>query len=874
MRLLVRAVDHAPSTGSSPTGLERARVVAPNLPLTPTSYAGTAPTRPSPNYCLMLQVSFYPESFQPEHSYVVQIVEALVDIKSGHWRSEVEAVRAQPVGSKPHAEAKRKLPSFTASGTFSRREAAGLLTHSGLLCLDLDAKGANTTLNFAAVRQAIEADAHTYACFSSAGGQGLSVLVPIPVTDHLGSFRALAAYYHQAHGVTVDPACKDVSRLRFVSYDPALYLNEAALAFETTLLKPSRAPSGPPVAASTWRASTQGDGYGQRALERACEKVRAAAEGEKHTVLNTQAYLCGGYIGAGFLKTVEAQQALEAAIGSRRVVDLPAAFNTIAGALQDGQRQPVLPWDLQYQVRQQLRRGVSPDAVVSTLAATHGLLADALKPAVRTIVAEQHQQVTQLLYWEMIPSGRQAEAPLKPKLRVDMLRDYLARHGFRKLLTGQRVRLVRQCKQVVYEVSRSQLKDFLLAELQQLPFEFDGTYRDRIEELVQLHHHQLSEEGMSEFLPNLSGNFLRDTAHEAYLFFRNGVVVATKDGLELRPYAKMPGLVWAEQVCPRDFTVLSQAEIASGEFFRFLQNLAAQQPERLRALLLFLGYYLHGYKDPSNPKVGVLVDEYMGPDGQANGGTGKSLLFEALSKLLPVVAIDGRIFDPRGTKELQEVKDSTRIIFFDDWNPQLPFERLFVLATGTLVVDRLYLGKQSYAFADSPKIGITSNGVLTGQGGSHDRRRYEVEVSPYYGPHRQPRDEFGHNFFTTAWPPAEWACFDALMGHACCLYLGTDGRLDTPVSVGLEQRRLLAATSEGFVAFMDSQARGQRLDRKTLLSEFRVAEGYDERAFSPEKFGRWLNVYKKLSTEFETGQSANGNRWIMLVQPLLDGATK
>jgi hypothetical protein len=121
-------------------------------------------------------------------------------------------------------------------------------------------------------------------------------------------------------------------------------------------------------------------------------------------------------------------------------------------------------------------------------------------------------------------------------------------------------------------------------------------------------------------------------------------------------------------------------------------------------------------------------------DGHANGGTGKSLLFEALKQLVPVVTIDGRGFDPRGTKELQEVKDSTRILVFDDWNTQLSFERLFVFATGPLVVDRLYSGKQSYAFAVSSKIGLTTNGMLTGQGGSHDRRRYEVEVSAHYGP--------------------------------------------------------------------------------------------------------------------------------------------
>jgi hypothetical protein len=428
---------------------------------------------------------------------------------------------------------------------------------------------------------------------------------------------------------------------------------------------------------------------------------------------------------------------------------------------------------------------------------------------------------------------------------------------------------------------RAQLKDFVLGFVEDLPFAFDGTYRDRVEEQVQAQHRMLFDEGTSEFLPTLTGEFLRDTAKQAYLFYRNGVVVASAYGPELRPYAELPGLVWQQQLIDRNFTQLEQAEIETGEFFRFLLNLADQKPERLRALLLFLGYYLHGYKDPSNPKVGVLLDEGMGPDGQANGGTGKSLLFEALKQLVPVVAIDGRGFDPRNNKELQEITDATRVVFFDDWAPSLPFERLYVFATGTLVVDRHYVGKQSYPYAISPKFGITTNGVLTALGGSDDRRRYEVEVSAHYGPHRQPRDEFGHNFFGevgAAWSVQEWARFDALMVYACCLYLGTGGRLAALTSENLENRRLVAATSADFVAFMDAQPRGKKLYRGTLLSEFRVAVGYDEKAFTPERFGRWLSTYKKLSTDFEQGQerggSTVGQRWIQLIQDTKDDTDK
>ncbi|TVT40654.1 hypothetical protein FNT36_14390 [Hymenobacter setariae] len=821
-------------------------------------------------------VSFYPDPVTTT-GQTLDLPEVLTGIETGRWRAEVEAARAVVDNKAAYAAAKRKLPCFTTSGTFSTRKAEQLLAHSGLLCLDIDAKDVNAAVDLVAARQAIEGDSYTYAVAASTGGVGFFVLVPIPTNDHKGSFRALAAYFLTEYGVAVDRACQDVSRLRFVSYDPTLYLNERAATFEETLPEPARPASVPPVGAGQWRPSARGEGYGQQALDRACDKVLRAADGEKRTVLNKMALLCGGYIAAGFLNEAEAEQALQAAISRREVDDLPHAFKTIRIAIADGKLRPVLPPLLQQHVHERLRSGAGVDAVATALAASQGLPVGTIEAAVKVAAAEVEEAVPVLAFWEMVPGSAKRDPPMKLVLRLNLLRQFLARHGFRKLPVGQKVRVVRQVEQVVHEVTRAQLKDFVLGYVEDLPFAFDGTYRDRVEEQVQAQHRMLFDEGTSEFLPTLGGEFLRDTAQHAYLFYRNGVVVATKDGPELQPYGELPGLVWAEQLRARDFTPLSQEEIETGEFFRFLWNLADKKPERLRALLLFIGYYLHGYKDPSNPKVGVLLDEGMGPDGQANGGTGKSLLFEALRQLVPVVAIDGRGFDPRNSKELQEVTDATRVVFFDDWAPSLSFDRLFVYATGTLTVDRHYVGKQSYPYATSPKFGITTNGVLTGQGGSHDRRRYEVEVSPYYGPHRQPRDEFGHNFFSEAWSAHEWSRFDALMVHACCLYLGTGGRLAAPTSVGLEQRRLVAATSAGFVAFMDAQPRGQKLYRNTLISEFRVAEGYTEASMTPHKFGGWLNTYKKLSTDFQQGQDGDagsrGQRWIMLAQPVVNEVT-
>ncbi|OGX81993.1 hypothetical protein BEN47_05070 [Hymenobacter lapidarius] len=161
----------------------------------------------------------------------------LADIRDGHWAEQVLAVRALDPTSAAYREAKKKLPSFTASGRFQRRIPTGLLEHSGFLCLDIDAK-MNAGVDLAAARRKVEADPATYACFASAGGVGLCALVRIPADNHAGCFRSLRAHYKQTHGLVVDNLI-DVSRLRFVSYDPALYLNEQARAFAESLPEPT-----------------------------------------------------------------------------------------------------------------------------------------------------------------------------------------------------------------------------------------------------------------------------------------------------------------------------------------------------------------------------------------------------------------------------------------------------------------------------------------------------------------------------------------------------------------------------------------------------------------------------------------------------------
>jgi hypothetical protein len=78
-------------------------------------------------------------------------------------------------------------------------------------------------------------------CALSAGGRGVFVLIPIERADA----RTYAAYYEtwatklkSHYNLATDSACKNLARLRFMTYDPAPIINRAALVWDKVLQIP------------------------------------------------------------------------------------------------------------------------------------------------------------------------------------------------------------------------------------------------------------------------------------------------------------------------------------------------------------------------------------------------------------------------------------------------------------------------------------------------------------------------------------------------------------------------------------------------------------------------------------------------------------
>ena len=176
-----------------------------------------------------MQITFLPNIRQSDKHHTITIADYFALVRTGQYLPQIEAYRDTRALSKDEqAAAKIKIPAVTISGTFKANVSnANLLQHSGLICIDFDA-----VEDVAQLKKDLERDPYTYAALLSVSGNGLAALVKIEPEQHLQAFEGLKAYYFKNYAQLIDASCKNVSRLRFLSYDPLLFHNPEAKTFK------------------------------------------------------------------------------------------------------------------------------------------------------------------------------------------------------------------------------------------------------------------------------------------------------------------------------------------------------------------------------------------------------------------------------------------------------------------------------------------------------------------------------------------------------------------------------------------------------------------------------------------------------------------
>ncbi len=317
---------------------------------------------------------------------------------------------------------------------------------------------------------------------------------------------------------------------------------------------------------------------------------------------------------------------------------------------------------------------------------------------------------------------------------------------------------------------------------------------------------------------------LRDNETTSYLFYSNGVVEITKDGAKLKSYSDYGVFIWEDQVIQRKYTLADHHEseyrtfiwqISGGYGTQFgsLEYTLAQ--ERYNSFKSVIGYLLHSYNVGGDNKAIILNDEAISDD--PNGRSGKGLFWNALKHLKKVQSLNGKSFNFNDQFPYQSVKTDCQVLVWDDVKKNFDFEQLFSVITEGIEIT--YKGKDTIKLSieDSPKILITTNYTIKGSGGSHDARRFELELSSFYNDKHTPIDYFGHKLFDH-WDEKEWARSDMFMIECIKTYL-VNGLIPYK-AITLPLKKLQVAVSIELYRCIDDIEVGKWIDRNEFYTSY------------------------------------------------------
>jgi len=262
------------------------------------------------------RVSLFPNIKTTKNGRDFNLDKIMNAVRDGQWAEKVEAVRSGKSD-------KRDLPYFTGSGVFETRKETGLKKHNRRIIIDIDKHDPDDIKSLIGAggegvdaNGAVLPDPYCEYCFTSCGGNGAALVFKINPEKHAESFEAISDYLLQKYGFACDIAVKDISRARFVSYDPEILHNPNAETFAVSI---HTAPNP---------------------METAVNMVKNAPDGERHAILLKAAKLLGGH---SEISSVDAFSALTAAFTCRPYEKGYNYEATIRDGLGYGAAQPINP---------------------------------------------------------------------------------------------------------------------------------------------------------------------------------------------------------------------------------------------------------------------------------------------------------------------------------------------------------------------------------------------------------------------------------------------------------------------------------------------------------------------------------------------------
>jgi len=370
-------------------------------------------------------------------------------------------------------------------------------------------------------------------------------------------------------------------------------------------------------------------------------------------------------------------------------------------------------------------------------------------------------------------------------------------------------------------------------------------------------------------------NYIIDTEYKSHNYYKNGIVIVGRDGVSITGYDDVDGDIWLDSVIDRDFPTPTNLDTRADVYSSlvgmtgnkssielFLRNIT-EDDKTYDAVKSSIGYMMHRHKIESQTKLFSLTDTDF--DADASGGNGKSLVSKILGQVRNVHTINHDVGGKMKEFVFAGINEDVDIIFHDEFPKGFKLQRLFSAITGDLTVEKKGKDIFTIPFSDAPKHMSASNHPFKGTGGSFSGRLNEIQINHYYErDKKQPRDDFGFEFFVGGFSSSEWRLFDAFMVD-CLIYFLNNGIVNA-TNKSIARAKLVENTNEGFVDFINGKIgelvdfEAQRFTAKTFISNF-VAAQDNITHLNSGTVHKWIKEWcKSRGIEFKKGRETAGKR--------------
>lgn len=365
-------------------------------------------------------------------------------------------------------------------------------------------------------------------------------------------------------------------------------------------------------------------------------------------------------------------------------------------------------------------------------------------------------------------------------------------------------------------------------------------------------------------------------------YFNDSYWDIKEDGVKSLEYSSISHQLWADQrhkiaaqrthplinvIYDKENNIFSYKLSNTGRqchFLRFLENASnftwrkekrgetitekdkQENAAHLISKMCAIGYLMMSSKDKSVAKAIVAMDGKQSEVGDSNGRSGKSLIGNLMEEVKTIAYINGKHKDIETDPFLwNDVTVKTEIVVIDDVRTNFSLEFLFANITGNWSVNYKGGGRATYPFSESPKIYLTTNHALNGEGSSFTDRQWRIAFSDYYNDLHKPIDDFGILFFDD-WDFEQWNLTWNMLAECVQLYLRY-GVVEAP-GERIKLRQMRQFITEGFIAwadeyFSDRFKRNSRILRKEIQDSFYEYDPNARKYNGPTIFKKRLKKY-------------------------------